>query len=226
MVASQCRLKQKVTVWIVEHNPLAADYLQQILAREPCLWLLPVQDFRLRSPRQARHAAVFVIDRGTLPLPLSECLRCRRVRYVNPQTILLDEERSSEEICRLLFLGIQGLVAYGKVDEQLAPAIRAVSQGHLWVPPVALEQYVHYSRQLSRPKGKERGTLTRREKHIVELLQRRLSNKEITSILRISESTVKFHLSNIFAKLGVHDRLAAAEVLAARPASQLLLGAT
>src|SRR5207247_8768833 len=43
-------------------------------------------------------------------------------------------------------------------------------------------------------------------------LECRLGNKEIAKALKISESTVKFHLSNIFRKLGVRDRHSAAEV--------------
>jgi DNA-binding NarL/FixJ family response regulator len=48
--------------------------------------------------------------------------------------------------------------------------------------------------------------LTKRERTIVGLLKRRLGNKEIAAALKISEGTVKFHLSNVFRKLGVRDR--------------------
>jgi len=41
---------------------------------------------------------------------------------------------------------------------------------------------------------------------VIELVKRRLSNKEIGAILNIQESTVKFHLSNIFSKLQVNRR--------------------
>lgn len=48
--------------------------------------------------------------------------------------------------------------------------------------------------------------MTPRENEIKELIQRRFSNKEIASILKICESTVKFHLTNIFSKLHAHGR--------------------
>ncbi len=50
--------------------------------------------------------------------------------------------------------------------------------------------------------------LTPRESQILELVKRRLSNKEIAGIRRVQESTVKFHLSNIFSKLRVPNRQA------------------
>jgi len=51
----------------------------------------------------------------------------------------------------------------------------------------------------------------------VELLRLRLCNKEISARLGISEATVKFHLKNIFNKLGVHDRHLVAEGATPRP---------
>jgi DNA-binding CsgD family transcriptional regulator len=48
--------------------------------------------------------------------------------------------------------------------------------------------------------------ITQRESQILELVKRRLSNKEIGAVLNIQESTVKFHLSNVFSKLRVSRR--------------------
>jgi DNA-binding NarL/FixJ family response regulator len=48
--------------------------------------------------------------------------------------------------------------------------------------------------------------ITQRESQILELVKRRLSNKEIGAVLNIQESTVKFHLSNVFSKLQVTRR--------------------
>ena len=49
-------------------------------------------------------------------------------------------------------------------------------------------------------------SLTPREQEVLDFLLRRLSNKEIASILRISERTIKFHVGNIFHKLHVTSR--------------------
>jgi DNA-binding NarL/FixJ family response regulator len=46
---------------------------------------------------------------------------------------------------------------------------------------------------------------------VLGFLQRGFCNKEIASALRVSVSTVKFHLMNIFAKTGLHDRLRTAQ---------------
>jgi DNA-binding NarL/FixJ family response regulator len=48
--------------------------------------------------------------------------------------------------------------------------------------------------------------ISQRESQVIDLVKRRLSNKEIGEVLNIRESTVKFHLSNIFSKLQVKNR--------------------
>jgi LuxR family maltose regulon positive regulatory protein len=83
-----------------------------------------------------------------------------------------------------------------------------VAQGKLWVSSNILEAYVRHSIALLKtvdesPIGPG---ITKRESQIIELVKRRLSNKEIGTILNIQESTVKFHLSNIFSKLQVNRR--------------------
>jgi DNA-binding NarL/FixJ family response regulator len=149
---------------------------------------------------------VFLLDAATLPTALSKYLRALRLRFPRAPTLVLDAPQPREELCRLLLLGIQGFLAYSEVEEQLLPAVHAVADGRLWVAPIVLEEFARFSAQLSRARAMKGVPLTRKQKRILDLVQRRLSNKEIASILNISESTVKFHLGNIFLKLGVRDR--------------------
>ena len=109
---------------------------------------------------------------------------------------------------RLLPLGIHGFVGYPQIAEQLAEAVHCVAEGRLWISSSVLEAYARQSitslntvSQLPRPQG-----ITQRESEVIELVKRRLSNKEIGEILNIRESTVKFHLSNVFSKLQINGR--------------------
>jgi DNA-binding NarL/FixJ family response regulator len=137
---------------------------------------------------------------------LSACLRSIADSVENARMIVLDPQRSKEELFSLLSQGIRGFVSYSEVESDLLAAIHKVAQGHLWIDPQMLEEFVSYLNQKWTLKRKRSGALTNREKHVIELLRRRLSNKEIGSILRVSESTVKFHVSNVLAKLQVSDR--------------------
>ncbi|MGB8644412.1 MAG: response regulator transcription factor [Anaerolineae bacterium] len=66
------------------------------------------------------------------------------------------------------------------------------------------------SAESARAEGSELAALTEREREVLELLARGLTNKEIAEALVITPNTVKQHLKAIFEKLGVHTRSAAA----------------
>jgi len=81
------------------------------------------------------------------------------------------------------------------------------------VSPEMLEKFALYASKLVVSKTGTRPLFSSRQKVTLNLLQRRMSNKEIAGALRISERTVKFHLANIFSKLGVNDRHSAVNLL-------------
>lgn len=207
-------------VCLVEYNPLAASHLRQTLDADPTLRLLLAN--QVFNTTKKTPVSIFVLDRGTLPAPLSKFLRFVHFRFPDAKAIVLDEPCAHEELVRLLFLGIQGFLTYRDVDAHLGEAIHSVADGNLWFAPAVLEQHASYLSHLSRLRAVPDETFTRREKRIVELVQRRLSNKEIASILGVTESTVKFHLSKIFIKLGVQDRHSMIEVISARRSTDVL----
>jgi len=214
-------IQPQFAVCVVEHNPLAALFLEQILSRDPTLEISS-RDRLLDHPTAPRRSLhVFILDLGALPSPLDKLLRFLRLRFRRAKVILLGDPQSDDELCRLLFLGIQGFLPYTEVEENVVAAVRSVAEGGYWLPARVLEQYQTASSRLARSKS-ERETLSFRERRIVELVKRRLSNREIASILSISESTVSTYLVRIFGKLGVRDRQAMVEVAAARSAPEPL----
>ena len=107
-------------------------------------------------------------------------------------------------------------------DEKLLPAVRAGASGYLLkdVQPqelVAAIRTVHGGGALLHPKVASRlleematDPLTPREREVLALIGRGMANKVIARELSLSEKTVKAHVSNILAKLGVTDRTQAA----------------
>lgn len=194
------------TVCIVEHHPLAAFYLEQILRHDPALEILSrvlLLDTADDAPRRGLH--VFILDLGALPSSLNKFLRFIHVRFRRAKVILIGEPQSDDQLCRLLFLGIQGFLPYSQVEADLVAAVRSVAEGGVWLPARVQEQYETASARLTRSKS-DHELLSFRERRIVELVKRRLSNPEIATILSISENTVATYLVRIFRKLGVRDR--------------------
>ena len=92
--------------------------------------------------------------------------------------------------------------------EELAEAIRAAHGGFSILAPEATQALIHADRQRS-----DIGfDLTEREREVLALLVKGLSNLEISNQLSISMATVKYHLTNIFTKLGAKNRVEAATI--------------
>jgi DNA-binding NarL/FixJ family response regulator len=98
-------------------------------------------------------------------------------------------------------------VLYKDVDpDALVRAIRAVHDGHLLLAPEA----AGFLLRTTNPRAPSLDALTTREREVLAELAQGRSNREIARALRVSEKTVKAHVSSVLAKLGVQDRTQAA----------------
>ena len=97
------------------------------------------------------------------------------------------------------------------LTSSFAESVDALIRGHAWVSPEVLDRYLMVSSALAGREPNGRSAFSPRESEIIGVLQRRLSDKEISSVLGISKHTVRFHLQNIFNKLAVHDRYSVIE---------------
>lgn len=93
-------------------------------------------------------------------------------------------------------------VLYKDIDpDALVRAIRSVRDGNVLLAPEAIGSLV---------RGSRADTLTPREREVLSQIAEGKSNKEIARHLRLSEKTVKAHVSAVLAKLGLQDRTQAA----------------
>ncbi len=119
--------------------------------------------------------------------------------------ILLSGEVSKRQIVEALQLGARGVVLKGSPTEFLLKAIQTVMAGGYWVGREKVANLVQYLRNLIQSSGEEarqkRYGLTPRELEIVSAVVMGYSNKEIAAHLKISQDTVKHHLSNIFERI-------------------------
>ena len=115
--------------------------------------------------------------------------------------VLLSEEEGAVARLRALPLRGWGIVPHDAPPEELGAAVAAVAQGLVVLPRAVAEGALAGSpaAELSEPP-------TAREGEVLGLLARGLSNKQIARELHISEHTVKFHISALYAKLGVGNR--------------------
>ena len=121
--------------------------------------------------------------------------------FSRARIVVLTTYDGDENIYRGLQAGAKGYLLKDAEPEELLAAIRAVFEGKKYIP---LAVGVKLADRLSGP------CLSDRELEVIRLIVAGKSNHEISQVLHISESTVKFHINNLLSKMGVGDRTQAA----------------
>jgi DNA-binding NarL/FixJ family response regulator len=114
--------------------------------------------------------------------------------------IVLTANERVETGLTALRLGARAIVHKRFAIESLMTAIRAVADGLVWMPPAMQAALVGRDSPATK-------RLTPRESEIVRYVAIGMRNAEVAARLSLSESTVKTHLTNIFQKLGIRDRI-------------------
>jgi DNA-binding NarL/FixJ family response regulator len=133
--------------------------------------------------------------------PLEEAARAVAEEGTQAILILSEDDRTVPVLREFASRG-WGVVLPDASPEELSAAIVAVAQGLVVLPRILTGRLLRGQEAVDEPAE----PLTAREREVLALLGRGLSNKMIARELRISEHTVKFHVSSIYAKLGAASR--------------------
>jgi DNA-binding NarL/FixJ family response regulator len=126
-----------------------------------------------------------------------------RQQHGTARILMLTAFDGDEDIHKALAAGAQGYVLKSSTGEQLIPALRAVAAGKNWIPEEVADRLA---------KRDEFEPLTPRELAVLNELAKGLANKQIASVMNISQHTTKGYLKNILTKLHVADRTEAVTV--------------
>ena len=126
--------------------------------------------------------------------------------------VVLTTFDSDSDLSRAIKAGAKGYLLKDTTREELLACIRRVHSGETWIQPSLVPKLVE---------GMKTQALSNREVEVITLLAKGNSNKQIARGLSISETTVKAHLHNIFAKLNVLSRTEALAVANQRGIVQL-----
>jgi two-component system nitrate/nitrite response regulator NarL len=143
-------------------------------------------------------------DLNVIPSLLEAC---------NQSKIILLTTTDDYQTCtQAIQRGALGVVAKTKSRETLLKAINKVHGGEVWIERTMMADLVNdFSLAHRLPDAASQtehiDQLTKRERQVIELIGQGLKNKQIATRLCISDVTVRHHLTSIFTKLGVSDRL-------------------
>jgi DNA-binding NarL/FixJ family response regulator len=134
----------------------------------------------------------------------------RRILATDSQAriLILTTFDLDEYVYEALRAGASGFVLKDDPPEQLIAAVRTVAAGDALLSPAVTKRVISAFTQLPRPAPpKELDELTARERDVFRLIASGRSNAEIATELYISDTTVKTHITHIFQKLDVRDRV-------------------
>jgi len=126
-----------------------------------------------------------------------------------PRVLILTTFDLDKYVFEALRAGASGFALKSRPLDELLSAIRVVAEGEaLLAPSVTRRLIAHFSRAGKGPAGGSRDLtrLTEREREVLSLVARGLSNAELADTLHVSLPTVKTHVSRILTKLGARDR--------------------
>ena len=120
--------------------------------------------------------------------------------------LVLSMYEDDDQVFRALKAGARGYLLKGADRAELVGAIRSVARGEAIFGPAVARRLVAFFAARPAVEAAVFPELTEREREILDLVARGLSNTEITQRLVVSPKTVRNHVSNIFSKLQVADR--------------------
>jgi NarL family two-component system response regulator LiaR len=136
-------------------------------------------------------------------------MRALRQRLPHARVIVLTSFADDEKLLPAIQAGAAGYLLKNVQPKELARAVRAAHNGEALLDPRVAARLVEAIAQPAAADGPPE-RLTPREREVLELIGRGLSNKRIALELGVSEKTVKTHVGHVLAKLGVSDRTQAA----------------
>lgn len=149
-----------------------------------------IKAFRVHRPD------VVVLDLRMQGMNGLETVQKLREEFGPVRVLIFSNYANGEEVYQAMKAGVMGFVVKEMALDRLLEGIRKVHQGEQYIPPeIAMRMSSRFLSQLSA-----------RESEVLQLVAKGMSNKEIAAELRVVEGTVKIHVTNLLAKLGVSDR--------------------
>ncbi|NLY67220.1 MAG: response regulator transcription factor [Tissierellia bacterium] len=206
--------QKNITVMISDDHALMREGLKQLLELEKDIEVVcQAKDGHETIEKVLNYQPdVLLLDINMPNLNGIDALRRIRDLGVDTKVIILTIHDDKEYLLETMKMGADGYVLKDSDANSLIKAIKDVKQGKTYIQPsiaTMLKEEISSKDEADKSLRKIK-SLTNREYEVLSLIAEGLNNKDIAKKLYISEKTVKNHVSSIFKKLEVNDRIQAA----------------
>jgi len=212
-----------IRVLVVDDQPLVRAGLGVILDAQPDLAVVGEAGDGLAAVDAAArlHPDVVLMD---VRMPVLDGLEATRRILAGPggcRVMILTTFDTDEYVFEALRAGASGFLLKDAPREELVNAVRVVAAGEALLAPSVTRRLIGEFARRRPPPGAGQSvqatqagpgalaSLTPREREVVELLARGMSNAEMAATLYVGEATVKSHVAHVLMKLGIRDRVQA-----------------
>ena len=206
-----------ISVFVVDHERMFADALAARLEAEDDVEV--VAAVHARTPAEClimgRHADVMLLD-GDLPERAAIRL-CEELcgRDEPPRVVVLSATSEPDRIVDAVRAGAAAWVRKDESMQRLLEVIRGVAQGETWLPTAETGRVLTLllaDQERRQDNDRLLAALTPREREVLTCLAQGAGRREVAEQLHLSANTVRTHMQNLMAKLGVHSTLEAVAI--------------
>jgi DNA-binding NarL/FixJ family response regulator len=202
------------SIFIIDQERTFADALASRLEAEDDVQVVVSVHRQSGAPSLiiGRHADIILLDAdlpGNAAIQLCEELRSRREP---PRVVMLSHGSEPERIAAAVRAGAAAWVRKDQSLDHLLQVIQGVIGGETWLPPAelgAVLRLLQQEREQEDETGRLLAALTPREREVLSCLADGAGRRDVAEQLQLSANTVRTHLQNLMAKLGVHSALEA-----------------
>ena len=197
-----------IRILLADDHPVILSGLNQYLSGRPEFTVVGTASHALQAEALSlqHRPDIILLDLDLPPQPGYQTVVNIHTQAPEVKIVILSQYRGAPYL-PLILAHIAGYIHKSETPETIAHALDAVMQGERWFSQNVSRAFIEFQQQRT-----TRQSLTPREREVLQLLVKNFSNRQIAQTLSISQRTVEQHLTQIYQKLGVKGRLAAAVV--------------
>jgi DNA-binding NarL/FixJ family response regulator len=188
-----------IRIMVVDDHPLLRLGLKAVIGTEPDMEVVAEAADGVEAVAQysAHRPDVVLMDLRMPKMDGAAAIEAIRKGDRDARIVALTTYDGDADIHRALTAGAVGYLIKDMIGTEVSAAIRSAAAGRRVIPPAVAGRLAEFTPRLD---------LTPREVEVLRFAAKGLRNKDIARVIGRTEATVKVHLKNIMAKLGVEDR--------------------